>query len=209
MRSGGAAPLLPFSCCPSLCNAFLPLCHRVPLYVAIPPLCRIPVECSPPHFCRHHLRMSLSTPLIRFSAKPPLPPYVAVFPPLCRHRLLSPAPLFCCYFSFMKSSLFVSRHHRPVHPHTPPVTKSLNRSHASLTHFHSLCLHSSRVTDAPDSHRPCLMLLVFLIRSHYVFHLFFHRPCLHRFPVSPLTYSPPYGLLEPVSWGDARLPALP
>lgn len=38
VRSGGAGPLLAFSCCPSCRNSFLPFCHPVPLYVAIPPL---------------------------------------------------------------------------------------------------------------------------------------------------------------------------
>lgn len=127
------------------------------------------------------LLMSLSTPLIRFRSKPPLPPYVAAFPPLCRHHLMSPAPLFCCYFSFMESSLLISRRHTPVHPHTSSVTKSLNRSLSSLTSFSPFMSPFSRITFAPSSHCPCLTL-VFPIRSYSALQLFFSPPCLVIFP---------------------------
>lgn len=60
--------------------------------------------------------LSLSTPLIRFRAKPALPLSVAAFPlyaaiPSCRLR-----PSFVATFSLMKPSPLLSRHHTPRSP---------------------------------------------------------------------------------------------
>lgn len=54
--------------------------------------------------------LSLSTPLIRFRAKPALPLSAAAFP------LYAAIPSFVATFSFMKPSPLLSRHHTPRSP---------------------------------------------------------------------------------------------
>lgn len=73
---------------------------------------------------RHHspsvavtLLMSPATPFNSRSLQAPVATVCCSRLPLSRHcRLMSPAPLFCCPFSSVKSSLLLSHHQTPVSP---------------------------------------------------------------------------------------------
>ena len=121
---------------------------------------------------RHHspavavtLLLSPSIPLTRFC--PLFSPHYhhrSQLPPLSRHRLLmSPAPIFCCYFPVLTSqpsSYTMSPSHASCHP----FLKSLSCSpYVILTAMPpSLPCHFC----SSGCHCPCLMLLVFPMRSH-------------------------------------------
>lgn len=158
VRSRGAAPRLPSLCChlrSIMClypyvalgpfmSPFLPS-HHIPLKSSTFP-CR---RCHPSSVAINPLNSLLS----------PLSPrchHRSQLPLLSRHRLLmSPAPIFCCYFSVMISH---NRHLTPCHLRTLPVTLSLNRFHVPLMLSSWPCHHPFHATFAPlavTAHASC------------------------------------------------------
>lgn len=124
-----------------------------------------PIKSSALPFCHHHPPVTINPLNLLSSLLSPHCHHRSQLPLLSRHHLLmSPAFIFCCYFSVVKSSLLV------VHPcnlRTLPVTLSINRAHAPFVLPSPLCHHPSHVTFAslvdtvhdssfPHKEPPCL-----------------------------------------------------
>lgn len=192
MPPGVVAPWPPSLCCLSICNATLPLCLFMSLFLPL-------VESSPRPFCHHQ------PPSLNLLFSPLYAPVATVsrsYPTtlLCRlHPSLS-SLLVCAVFLTPKSS---SHPVSPSHAFCHYFLRCHLRRALSFLSFISLFPPRSPLSPQQSS---CLMLW-FPQRGTPALQFFFPPYPCH--PMSLVTYSAT--LLEPVTWGmpEFRILALP